>query len=199
MVLVRSERILTNELLQELEDHLRAAIENDDALRTQFISFDDPSFLLDYGFIGEERREQVIALETDDERRAELADIRSQLPLAFVPSVSMGHSRFSQAVAQAVEQATDQGEENEKIQPFDTVAFNAFQVMVQLADDRTANGKRQKKVRMKEQDPMLYAFLMRNAEGRELLNELAAKERVILEQQETIRRLEETLALRAGA
>lgn len=192
-VLVRSQTILTEERLAELEARLRREIEEDAALSHQFVNFDDPSFLLDYGFVGDERREEILALETDEERRGALSDIRNQLPSTFVPSVSIGFARFSVALRRAVAQATDQGEETEEVQPFDKVAFNAFQMMADAADAAAGTQKRNKKQRMKEEDPRAYAFLMRNAEGRELLLALEAKERIITEQLATIRLLQERL------
>jgi hypothetical protein len=191
LVMVRSRRPLTDEILHGLEAQLRAAIQADRALREDFVNFDDAAFLLDYGFAGEERRESVLALGSDGERREALADIRAQLPATFVPSVSIGAARLQPALVRAIEQAADHSADEEAT--FDTVAFNAFQRMVDAADGAAGTHKRLKKQRMKEEDPKLYAFLMRNAEGRELLAELAARDRVIGEQLATIRRLQAAL------
>ncbi len=193
-VLVRSQTILTEEKLQELERRFRQEIENDPALLHHFVNFDDPSFLLDYGFVDDERREQVLALETDDERRAALADVRDQLPPRFVPSVSMGYARFSAALSRAMEQSADKTEETEESESFDTVAFNAFQMMADAADAAAGTQKRNKKQRLREENPRLHAFFMRNNESRELMNEMASKDRVIAEQERTIRLLQERLA-----
>ncbi|MBP9750237.1 MAG: hypothetical protein KBC95_00120 [Candidatus Peribacteraceae bacterium] len=178
MMKVRSRSPLTDAVLSELEDRLRAVIQGDRALSEDFVRFDDAAFLLDYGFAGEDRRESVLAMGSDGERREALTDIRNQLPSTFVPSVSIGSSRLSPAVERAVEQAADQSADSEEV-TFDTVAFNAFQLMVDAADAAAGSHKRVKKQRMKEEDPKLYAFLMRNAEGRGLLNELGAKEQII--------------------
>lgn len=193
-VLVRSQAMLTDEKLGELETRFHHEIQNDAVLATRFVDFDDPSFLLDYGFVDDVRREQILALETDDERRAALSDVRNQLPARFVPSVSIGSARFSIALSRAVEQSADKKEETKEQEPFEDVAFNAFQMMTDAADGSAKRRKEAKKQRLKEENSPLYAFFLRNAEGRSLANELAAKERIIVEQQEIIRQLTQRLA-----
>ncbi len=188
VMLVRSKKVLNDGLLQELSTRMHTAIQEDNALRTQFISFDDPNFLLDFSFAHDERREQIFRLENDDQRRAALADVRSQLPPEFIPSVSIGTSRLQPAVVRAITQAEDQATAEEPA-TFDAVAYNAFQGMVQAADDRSFTSKRTKKQRMREEDPKLFAFLMRNAEGRELLAEVGIRDQIIARLRSAIRTL----------
>jgi hypothetical protein len=172
LVWVQSQCPLTDDVLAALEDQVRTAVAADPALSRQFIDFDSTAFLLDYGSVPDDRRETILALATEQERREALTDVRQQLPTTFVPSVSIGSARLAVALEHAVVVAQDSEAEGQTATSFDDVAFNAFQHLVELADAASKRDKRQLKDRLRTTDPRMYAFLVRNAEQRELLLQL---------------------------
>lgn len=162
IVMIRSEeKPVDKTLLDAFAAEVQKALAADQKLRS-CVSFDDPAFVMEYD---DWSREDRIRYRQDP---ASMADrfraSRRTLKDFFEPSVSAGSATFMEALQDAISSDTAGNTTLEDL------GVNAFRLMVATADARLKEDKRVFRENLK--DPLLKAFLLRNAENRRLMNEI---------------------------
>jgi len=147
-------------LLDAFAVEVQKALASDQKLRS-CVSFDNPAFVMEYD---DWSREDRVKYKQDPASMADRFQAsRRTLKDFFEPSVSAGSATFMEALHDAISADTEGNITLEDL------GVNAFRLMVAEADARLKEDKRI--FRENLEDPLLKAFLLRNAENRRLMNE----------------------------
>lgn len=163
VVILRSDHeAVTKKTLDEFGRAVQEAMKVDEKL-TNFVSFDDPDFVMEYGEWTDAERERYAS--DPGAMKTKFDESRNKLPDKFIPSVSSGSATFLEALDAALSPDTEEAKTLEEL------GINSFRGMVAKADERLKQDKRTFRENMT--DPKWKAFLLRNSENRRLQNEIA--------------------------